>query len=245
LKFVNGRALLKKGNKILAKVYDRAVYYPANNMKSSYPKNEPYSLEMSMGSRGCSSLEEVLSFINKYLSESVISEATKITKKVKDAITKLNDLQKKLAEAQAKIDAIKKEYGFDDLQKQADNILKENLWDFMEQLKKDDVRIVKIKNLIMKINRFQASPATYNYEKVLDYAMTLVNQDVKEKILIELKACEKIGNTKGNVSFTTEGIGDIWNSIKGFFQRLIPALQSKGQKIDNQISDLEKQIQSA
>jgi hypothetical protein len=244
LNFVDGKAVLKKGNKIVAKVYDRAVYYPANNLKSGYPKNEPYSLEMSVGSRGCSSLEEVLVYLNKYLSEGVLTEAPKMTKKIEQALLELKECQDILAKANAQIAAIKKKVNFDKIQKRADELLKEQLWDFLEELKKDESRIVKLKGIVMNINRHQASPITYEYEKVLDKVMEWVNQDVKLKIAAELKACEKLGKTKANISFTTEGVGDIWDSIKNYFGRLIPALQSKGEKIDAAIAELEQQVQN-
>lgn len=242
LNFVDGKAVLKKGNKILAKVYDRAVFYPANNLKSGYPKNEPYSLEMSVGSRGCSSLEEVLMYLNKYLSEGVLTEAPKMTKKIEQALLELKKCQDILAKANAQIAAIKKKVNFDKIQKRADELLKEQLWDFLEELKKDQSRIVKLKGIVMNINRHQASPITYEYEKVLDKIMEWVNQDVKLKIAAELKACEKLGKTKANISFTTEGVGDVWDSIKNFFSRFIPALKAKGEKIDAGIADLEQQL---
>lgn len=153
----------------------------------------------------------------------------------------LKELQDKISDAKAQIDAIMKSTNLKDLEKQADSLLKEDLWSFFEELKKDDQRVVDLKDIIMKINRFQASPATYNYEKVLDFAMTQVNQDVKEKILAELKACETFGKTKGNVSFTqAEGVGDVWNSIVNYFKKLIPSLKSKGQKIDSNIAKLQQ-----
>jgi hypothetical protein len=170
-----------------------------------------------------------------------LTETPKVTKKIQEALLELKGLQEQLAAAQAQMEEIKKKTNFDALQKRADQILKEQLWDFLEELKKDETRILKLKDIVLKINRHQASPATYNYEQVLDKVMEWVNQDVKAKILAELKATEKFGKTKANVSFTTEGIGDIWDSIKNILGRLIPALQSKGDKIDNAIADFEQQ----
>lgn len=171
-----------------------------------------------------------------------LSEEVKITKKIEQALTELKDLQDILAKANAEIEAIKKKFDMSSVQKKADEILKEQLWDFLEELKKDETKIVKLKGIILKINRHQASPATYEYEKVLDFVMTQVNQDVKAKILAELKACEKIGRTKANVSFTTEAVGGVWDSIVNFLTGLIPALKRKGSKIDNDIAKAEAQL---
>jgi len=116
------------------------------------------------------------------------------------------------------------------------------LWDFLEELKKDGTRILKLERLVMKINRHQASPITYQYEQVIDKIMEWVNQDVKAKILAELKAVEKIGKVKASVSFTTEGVGGVWGKIVNFFGKFIPHIQSKGKKIDAGISDLEREL---
>lgn len=190
--------------------------------------------------------EEVEKFLKKHsnlkemFQKKNLTEAPEITEKVEKALNELKELQDKLAEAKAKIEQIKKDTNYNAVEKRIDQILKEELWDFFEELKKDGTRIVQLQKILMTINRFQAQPATYNYEKVLDFVMTQVNQDVKLKILQELKACETIGKTKGNVSFTqTEGIGDIWNSIKTYFQKLMPSLQSKGKKIDTNIQKLQ------
>tara|TARA_R110000868_G_scaffold12456_24_gene59633 strand:+ start:1206 stop:2543 length:1338 start_codon:yes stop_codon:yes gene_type:complete len=171
-----------------------------------------------------------------------LTEGTEITKKIEDSLAQLKDLQDKIASAKAEIDVIMKRTGLKDLEKKSDDILKDGLWDFFEELKKDEQRIVKFQDIVMTVKRFQASPATYEYEKVLDFAMTQVNQDVKAKILAELKASEKIGKTKGQVSFTTEGVGDIWNSLKQLFSRLIPSLKLKGKKIDAGISSAENAL---
>jgi hypothetical protein len=108
-------------------------------------------------------------------------------------------------------------------------------------LKKDEQRLVDLGDIIMTVVKFQAEPATYEYEKTLDYALTQVNQDVKEKVLMQLKATEKIGKTKGSVSFATktEATGNsVWSSITNFLGRFIPALKRKGQKIDTELNKL-------
>jgi hypothetical protein len=65
INFINGKAIVKQGRRIIAKVYDRAVFYPANNIKAGY--SSPYSLEMAVGQRECATVEEAKHFIEKYL----------------------------------------------------------------------------------------------------------------------------------------------------------------------------------
>lgn len=172
-----------------------------------------------------------------------ISEAPKITPKIEKAILELEKMHTALRTAQAKVDAIMKETGLKDLQKKTDTLLKEDLWNFFEELKRDDQRIVKLKNIVLNIDRFQAQPATYEYEKVLDLAMTYVNQDVKQKILDDLKASERIGKTKGSVSFAkVEGVGDVWNSIVSFLSKILPSMKSKGKKLDGDLDKLDTMV---
>jgi len=64
LKFIDGKAIVKNGRKIIAKVYDREVYYRLKNVKCNC--SYPYSLEMCVGQRDCDSIEECIKFIEKY-----------------------------------------------------------------------------------------------------------------------------------------------------------------------------------
>lgn len=66
LNFINGKATVKQGRKIVAKVFDRAVFYPAHNIKSDY--KEPYQLTLYFGAaRDCKTLAECVEMINKYI----------------------------------------------------------------------------------------------------------------------------------------------------------------------------------
>jgi hypothetical protein len=93
LKFVDGKALVKKGNKILAKVFDREAYFKAQNVNVSFSPKYPYSLTINAMTRECESLDEVLTYLNKYLNESALVEAAgtrKLKKQIEDFIyTKL------------------------------------------------------------------------------------------------------------------------------------------------------------
>jgi hypothetical protein len=66
IQFINGKAEIKQGRKVLAKIFDKPVFYAAHNIQSGY--SFPYSLEISgIGIRECSSLQEVLEQLNKYV----------------------------------------------------------------------------------------------------------------------------------------------------------------------------------
>lgn len=64
INFINGKAIIKIGRNIIAKIYDRRVFYRANNIKSGY--SYPYSIELNVGSRECQTIDECIEFIEKY-----------------------------------------------------------------------------------------------------------------------------------------------------------------------------------
>jgi hypothetical protein len=199
-------------------------------------------------------IEWVTGIIRKVIRESKVSkkklnEATD-TDKIDQAIDELAALEKQLAEAKEKVAALEKELNVSAMEKRYKQIVDQELWDFLEQMKKDDERIARTKNVLLTIKRFQTEKVTYEYEKVLDFAMTQVNQDVKEKILMELKATEKISKVKPSLSFSTAEnklrednvFSKIFGWIKSFFSSLNAKLKSKGQKIDSNLGKLEKSL---
>lgn len=168
--------------------------------------------------------------------------------KIETAINELSTLESKLAAAKAQIAALEKELGIEAMEKQYAKIVNEDLGGLLDEMKKDEVRIVRTKTVLMEIKRFQAERATFSHEKVLDFAMTQVNQDVKFKILQELKATEKITKIKPSLSFSKResvlreagllgrAIKWISTSIKGLLSKLKPS----GQKIDVNLDKLER-----
>jgi hypothetical protein len=168
--------------------------------------------------------------------------------KIETAINELSTLESKLAAAKAQIAALEKELGIEAMEKQYAKIVNEDLGGLLDEMKKDEVRIVRTKTVLMEIKRFQAERATFSHEKVLDFAMTQVNQDVKFKILQELKATEKITKIKPSLSFSkresvlreagllVRAIKWISTSIKDLLSKLKPT----GQKIDVNLDKLER-----
>lgn len=62
-----GVAVVKKGRKVISKVYNRPVFWKAKNIENiQYNTKYPYSLAIKGMSRECESLEEVTYFIEKY-----------------------------------------------------------------------------------------------------------------------------------------------------------------------------------
>jgi len=64
--FTNGKATIKNGRKIVAKVFDREAYYAANNIKSAVGHCK-FSVEMLGGSFSCIDLQEVNAILTKYI----------------------------------------------------------------------------------------------------------------------------------------------------------------------------------
>ena len=65
LQFTEGAAIIKQGRRILAKVYDRAIFYPLHKIPSKY--SFQYSIEMMGGAFECADLTEVNRILEKYL----------------------------------------------------------------------------------------------------------------------------------------------------------------------------------
>jgi hypothetical protein len=184
--------------------------------------------------------------IRKVIGEMKLNELDVTDPKIEKLIDDLAESERQLKEAMAKIDALKKELNVAGLEKQSKQLVGE-LSDFLDEMKKDKERIIRTKNVVMSIDRYQSIKATYQYESVLDFAMTQVNQDVKFKILQELKATEKLSPVKGSLSFTTRtesfSFSNIINKIKQFALSILPKFVSKGKKIDDNITKLEKMTQ--
>lgn len=180
-----------------------------------------------------------------------LTEADVTDPKIEQALEKLVSLQEKLAEATAQIEALKKQLGVSEMEKEYKTIVDEQLWDFLEQLKKDGDRVARTKNVLLDIQRFQTERPSYEYEKVLDFVMTQVNQEVQYKIINELKAREKISKVKPALSLSRRSesvlkessiFGKIADWFKSFLSGFNAKMEAKGQVIDNNLDKAEKML---
>jgi hypothetical protein len=65
--FKDGEAIIKRGRKIIAKVFDRYEYYKKHNMAITFSNKYPYSLEIpNIGMVECENLTEVERLLSKY-----------------------------------------------------------------------------------------------------------------------------------------------------------------------------------
>ena len=61
----DGKFIIKKGRKILAKIYDRPVFFKVKKIKSGYSKR--YSMELSgFGTKEYDNLDDILKDLKKY-----------------------------------------------------------------------------------------------------------------------------------------------------------------------------------
>jgi hypothetical protein len=67
MQFTQGKAEIKKGRRVVAKIYDRPTYYKAHKIPSQHAEKYPYSLELRGIARECETLEEAIFYLNKYL----------------------------------------------------------------------------------------------------------------------------------------------------------------------------------
>lgn len=66
INFVNGKAIVKNGKKVIAKLFDKNVFYSFHNMKNTYNTSYPFTLEMNCGIVDCESIEKAIELINEY-----------------------------------------------------------------------------------------------------------------------------------------------------------------------------------
>ena len=65
INFKNGKAEIKNGRKIIAKVYDRKVFFAGTRYENSFSK--PFSVEICGMMKECVSLDEVKQTLEKYV----------------------------------------------------------------------------------------------------------------------------------------------------------------------------------
>jgi hypothetical protein len=67
MQFINGKAEIKHGRKIAAKIYHRPTYYQVHNIKATFAPGLPYCLEIKGMARECETLDKAIFYLNKYL----------------------------------------------------------------------------------------------------------------------------------------------------------------------------------
>jgi hypothetical protein len=61
LNFINGKALIKRGRKTIAKVYDRPIFF--NGLKVAWNPCFPYSVEVNGMAAECISIEDAITLL--------------------------------------------------------------------------------------------------------------------------------------------------------------------------------------
>ena len=66
MQFIKGKAEIKHGRKIVAKIFDRKEFFKGTRYENSFTQF-PYSVETMGGSFQCKDMNEVETIINKYV----------------------------------------------------------------------------------------------------------------------------------------------------------------------------------
>lgn len=175
-----------------------------------------------------------------------ITEA--IDPKIEKTIDELGDLKIKLQAAEAKlksvIDELEEQLGIKAMKKREAEIMKRELWEFLEKMKHDEERIVQTTKYVMEITKFQSEVYTYKHAETLEYALTQVNDDVKFKVLQWLKSTEEISKRVGAVAFQPKEsvirednwFQKIWSGIKSVLSGYIGKITSRDASLDKNIA---------
>lgn len=174
-----------------------------------------------------------------------LSEAPKITKEIEAKLREAKQLQEEIDAAQAQIEKIIEETGMKAKEKRLNQLLRDDLWDFFDELKSVKQRLVELEDIIVTITTFQSEVQTFQYEKGFFFLLEKVNQATKGIALDMIKLTEKISKRKGSYSFKskTEAVGDsFWDKLTNFFSKFLPSIKKKGEQVDKDIDKLKSML---
>lgn len=205
-------------------------------------------------------IEYIEEIVRKIVHESKVSKKKlneALDAKVEAKLDELAELQIQLEEAQAKMkavmDQLSKDLNIKAMEKRYAELLKGELWGFMEQMKHQDERIIRTKKYFMEIQKYQAEVLTYDNVKTLEYAMTQVNQDVKYNILTFQKGTEKLTKRVGDISIQklesrlneSGWLQRVWKALGNLVAPFLQTIKAKNANIDKNLDTIGSILKSA
>jgi hypothetical protein len=249
LKFVNGKAVIKKGNKILAKIIDREVFFRANNMKNPTSPKFPFSLEISGGIRECDSLEDALTYLNKYLGESVLGKKKALNELEITDVEKVRKIEE-MARLSDEFDRIKAE--MEKIKKQLEP-LDDEITKWMEEADASGERALETKNILITIKK-KGNPKVEipAYKERFERLYSRVNGALKkqeDEYWESIKKFKKIPTSigvqyKNNESKINEDnvLSRTWSKVKSYFGNLFNKIVNYGKIADQGINELKRMV---
>lgn len=176
--------------------------------------------------------------------------------KIEKVLIEAEELQRKLTEAIAQMEALKKQLNVAGMEKRLKQIFDAELGDLLDEMKKDEDRVLRTKNVLLDVKRWQTEKFTYKHEQVVKFALTQVNDDVKDKILKEMRATEEISKVKGSFALTrrtesnvnedgnfiSNSMSNLISKVTNWLKSAMPKLVMRGKKIDNNLDKLERMV---
>lgn len=248
LKFVDGKAIIKKGNKVVAKIYDRPVYYKANNIKSTFSPKYPVSLDVNGTTRECESIEDALSALNKLLFENkkLIKEADfSNNEDLSKEIEEYADLADQIDRLNAQIKLLEKRY------KELDSKFINMLDKLEEELGNSKETFIRAKNILITIKKRGGDRTSFKYKEAFEWLYERVNPQMKKLIDETLEANKTISQVKSSLSVQRESklseswIGDVFNKVKSFFANNILKLRKTNQSANTELDKLESLVNNS
>ena len=239
LKFVNGKASIKKNGKEIAIVIHRPVYYKKQKVANNTTKD--YAVKSTKGFQECTDVKEVLDFLNKNykISESLISELDITDPTLVAELEKMADLAEKMDRMAAEMAALTKQF----------KPLDEKFTAMIDAIDENKERVLRTKNVLVTIKKKGYDAKSPKYKEIFELLYGKVNGKLK-KIADELLAAnttiKKISSSIATQKLNSESklnegiLSNLWNKVKNYITSFTSKIKQQGQSIDADLEKLEK-----
>ncbi len=242
LKFVDGKAVIKKGNKVIAKIYDRPVFYKINNLKSSFSPKYPVSLEVNGMSRECESIEDALSALNRLLFEN-LNSINELEVSDPDIVKKIEEM----ARLSDEMDRLKNE--LDKLKKLFTPLDKE-ITELMDKADANGHAALETNTVLVTIKKKGYEAKSPKYKESFEELYKRVNAAMKkqaDELLAANTDMKKYSTTLAVQYKKTESVVNeetivtrLLNKVKNYFSNIFNSLTKREDEIDLGVERLKK-----
>ena len=239
LKFVNGKASIKKNGKVIALVFHRPIYYKKQKVANNTTKD--YAVKSTKGFKECSDINEVLEYLNSNykLKESTISELDITDPTLVAELETMADLAERMDKMKAELSALTAQF----------QPLDEKFTAMIDAIDENKERVLRTKNVLVTIKKKGYEAKSPKYKEIFELLYGKVNGKLK-KIADELLAAnttiKKISSSIATQKLNSESklnegmLSNLWNKVKNYITSFTSKIKQQGQSIDADLEKLEK-----
>jgi hypothetical protein len=239
LKFVNGKASIKKNGKEIAIVIHRPVYYKKQKVANNTTKD--YAVKSTKGFQECTDVKEVLDFLNKNykISESIISELDITDPTLVAELETMADLAEKMDRMKAELSALTAQF----------KPLDEKFTAMLDAIDENKERVLRTKNVLVTIKKKGYEAESIKYKELFEALYGKINGKLK-KIANDMKTAattiKKISSSIATQKLNSESklnegiLSNLWNKVKNYITSFTSKIKQQGQSVDADLEKLEK-----